>query len=837
MNKLIPLVLATSVAGLSGCGGGGGGGSDAGGGGGGSVSGLEMPVALSVVTASENTTTPRVVALKANFKAVYAALNDPGTDYTTDTARTHVYDPSIESLDTVNMILCVMDQTRASDMVNKGAYIALVNNDKCESGTNESSSGQSGGGSSSQAVEYEKWTVESTRTDNSSPMIVKIWIPGKNSGGGGPGDVMDQQEILVETTVTEGVSDTEPFGKFTMNFKGVLDATLVGGTGTVEPMKGTLFSVSNAQGKPQFKFVNVAEMNDPGSSFSMSFTESANVLLDDANGTSGQAVTHTENNFVSTMGSESKDETFAVSFNGTHFLRGEDSNGDDTIDAQACTSRTTFNTNIWRYNLYHAANGTFNDRAVTAGQRVELNSGFPFTYLDKYGHVGYWGVWYEGGSLADNTTIQKKDFATNTSEDYTVHVAPGKLIRRTASEELLSQFQGVEFNYWGPHPVYTTYNGQWHVSYDGTNFNIVDRFEWGDNGPVTYTDLDVDGNPSTTGDIYPVATALSLTDGQSLWLWSDSLGGNVVYNHDSTILAVDRTVTMYSQDFVKPDDTTLANGASLYCYERCLKGGLLQADVNAAASENDLYHPAVGYDWGTNTQMGTPVQYTLSIANGKVELMDGSNVVSLDGLDLSSIGNSWGNLQTGNMLSTALSASTPPWDAYQATVSYQWESGSNDWNHMVTVQKTSDNSYASFDKPVDISYTHSTANDANGVATYDGKKMRLQYGGPGELWGFPWEQQDPTCDSKTTNCRWVSAVTLDDGITLSDGTNNFVTKGMEKEQTMQEVMIGDCAALDVSTALSTLTLPVAADIGTVSFTLADKPAVTDAPAVIEGELQ
>jgi len=45
----------------------------------------------------------------------------------TDPVHAYVYDASMQSLDTVNMILCLMEQTRASDMVNQGAYIALVN--------------------------------------------------------------------------------------------------------------------------------------------------------------------------------------------------------------------------------------------------------------------------------------------------------------------------------------------------------------------------------------------------------------------------------------------------------------------------------------------------------------------------------------------------------------------------------------------------------------------------------------------------------------------------------------------------------------------------------------
>jgi len=104
----------------------------------------------------------------------------------------------------------------------------------------------------------------------------------------------------------------------------------------------------------------------------------------------------------------------------------------------------------------------------------------------------------------------------------------------------------------------------------------------------------------------------------------------------------------------------------------------------------------------------------------------------------------------------------------------------------------------------------------------------LEYGGPGELWGFPWEDDG--------DGRWYSALTLKDGVTLSDGTNSFKVRGIEKEQTMRDVALSpDCDALNVDTALS-MVLPSAVS-GTPSFAWGDMPTITDAPAVIEGELQ
>ncbi len=117
------------------------------------VTGLRMPAKLSIVTAQSDTTavagvlnSDRIVPLaerlgvKLNHQGIAQVIDTTtfplDADYNTDAvqAYNHVYDPSMEPLNTVNMILCLMDQTRAEEMVNQGAYIALVNEVKCETG-------------------------------------------------------------------------------------------------------------------------------------------------------------------------------------------------------------------------------------------------------------------------------------------------------------------------------------------------------------------------------------------------------------------------------------------------------------------------------------------------------------------------------------------------------------------------------------------------------------------------------------------------------------------------------------------------------------------------------
>ncbi len=803
------------------------------------VPGLELPESMSVVTATDSGGSSKLTTAKGGSllaKLLSRAYDDAGTQYSTDSTNTQVYDESMESLDTVNMILCLMEQTSASEMVNKGEYTALVNEDKCErSGGQEESGGANGQASSSQATEYSSWVVRSSRESDASPQVVNIWVPADENESDGVSDPRDKQSILIELTATEGVSDTSPFGSFSMNFKGVVDAGEIGGnTGDeVVLMSGNLQTVKNDLGQPQFKFVNLGgDAITGGSSMNYAFRESANVMLDNAEGTGGVALTRNAFSFSDGPGPvESHRSTFAIAFNEALLLRGKDTTGDDNANARQCKSRTEFNTQVWRYNLYHADDGDFNGRSVKTGDRVALNSGFPFTFDsnddgtdDEFGWVGYHGVWSGGKSLEDGAVINKFDFSSETKIPHRVNIAPGKMTRRTASAERLSEFQGDEFQYWGEHPELPLF-GEWAVTIDENNeFRITGLLEHGDRGRELQESIDDDKNPGTPE--VDVSASLELDDNEHIWLWSNSLGGNIAYVHDSSLAASDREVTFFGEEFITPLDTKLfpsgTTSAGLYCYSRCLIGGLTQADIDAAKSEHDLYHQ---YD-------GTPFEYTVSIENGKVLLTDSSNdeLVSAVGLNLNSLGIDWG-LGTGEMVTSPLASATKPWMIFKAAESYRFESGNHDWNRMVTITDSSGN-IAKFDRPLRMSYIHSTANDANGNSRHDGDKFVLDYQGHGELHGFPW------VGDKETG-RWHAAVTLLDGVVLSDGSNDFIVKAIDKEQTMQSKDASVCSDLNIDSLFSdtTLALPNASDIGSINITLSEAPIITDAPAVIEGELQ
>ncbi|MBI5136747.1 MAG: hypothetical protein HZA24_05335 [Nitrospirae bacterium] len=798
------VVVGAALGGLllSGCGGGGGGGGVLG-----AITGLEVPSQVSVVSAVDNPASPKPSAFKAAVNGLSKAYDAVDTAYTTDPVDTWVHDPSMQPLDLVNEILCMMAQTRAADMVNQGAYIALIDSAACQQGSSkqDGSAGQSSGGGKS--TQYEKWVIDSARASDAAPQIVHLWIPEDDGPGGQTG------MIQVETTINEGMSASKPFGDFVLNFAFMFGGASSGG--------GTLMTVPAAAGEAAFTFfeqegtrqANPADYT-PGSQFNQMVVS----VEMDAAGAQGVARTSmvAEGNWGG--GTFQEGGAFAVAFDAAHMKRAQGADlaqvAAGTYSGEACLSRTTFDTSAWRYDLYHAADGTFNGQAVLGGDRVVVNSGFPFTYdnagTDVYGHVGYWGMWVEDQSLVipHGATITKRDHRANTSTPYTVFRAPGKLTRRVANTLPVAKLRGEGMNYWGEvDPGTGPRFAQWVVRYftnalDGVPtdgfYVLAEQTGWDQNGPVT-SPL---GSPV---DVTPPAN-------QFLGLWSDSLGGAVNYTGGSS------NVTFYAEEFVGGDDPVFASGAlTLNCFERCLKPNVGQSDVNAGWS--GVYLPnATDVNTGVTTYTIDPADMTLKLGTAPVTLAAG--------VDLTGTENSWG-INTGEMVTADVKAAmTNTWDLWNpatVAVSYRWESGPNNWNQYTAVVDGGGN-FASFDKPIQFAYEHATANDANGDATYNGRNVRLNYGGNGDLWGIP-SQSD-------ANGRWYPLFTIADGTPMGPTGTEFVVKAREKEQAMAVVPNGDCAALTLDAPAAGLPSAAAGvpAIGTA-------PVVTDAPAVIGGELQ
>ncbi len=409
-NDNLLITLLSTVLVLIGCSGGGGGGGAGGGAGSGTIASLKVGERVSVVDAQDSQASNQINSLKLASAVAALPANSP---YNTDETYSYVEERSAESFDIINEILCMIAQTAYDEMLNEGNYKAMIDVGQCSgSKDSASSAGQASQNQSSgsNATEYEYWTVNSSRADNSSSQIVKVWIHEKAEDYGG-GDIEPAKTINVKTVITESTSATNPYGIFTLNFSGIVDST------GQEMMTGYLKAERDNSGTVLLKFYESGQHGQGSGSQQVTLNRST----DGSTGSGSLSMTETWQD----QGQEqTQSKAFDIAYNDDYFLR---SDGTDTV----CMNRTNTESSVWRYGVYNDENH------ASPGSRVTINSGFPIRYrdindTDYHGWVGYYGLWIpDEANIQNGDTVYKQDYSggENSETAYTLRVARGKLRR------------------------------------------------------------------------------------------------------------------------------------------------------------------------------------------------------------------------------------------------------------------------------------------------------------------------------------------------------------------------------------------------------------------------
>jgi hypothetical protein len=730
---------------------------------------------------------PSILALSiaglAATSTAFAIFSDEETDYTKAKQRFHLWNEALQPVEMVNSILCFTNQMHAEKFINDGPYMVLADENACfeENGGEDSQSS----GSSNQPA-YTRAIITSERENDTSPLVVNVWLPEMTGGD----DEGGEQAIKFKAVISGGASDGDPFGQFTFNY------------GFYEDI-----SSDNALGGGEVKTINVDNkigftlFQDEGD-----FSQSASVVM---NSDRSEGIALTSQNHE-----EDSPAAFALAFNDNNMLlqKGQtyDALGFNNDDQDGlCFSRSDIMETVHRYDLYSA----------TTGEMVELNSGFSFKYdsnsngdNDSYGHIGYWGVWTEGDQeLSSGTAITLETHGNGEqageAETYTVVSAPGKLVKKSLETLNLSEASGINFSYWSETAYLLNYDA-WIVRYktatgdsvDSDGFYITHGKRWGENGEEQVA---VDEE------------LVSLEDDEILHLYSNQLGGQVRYKQgDSSFSFFKESFMTGSED--APGELFAASSATLHCFDRCPIGELENSDLetwDGPFSENP-------------SNINEAIAYTISnVGDNPLTLMRSSNgqaVQYASGLSeesLQNTPNAWG-IQSGAMVTAAVKDTmlTP---SSAVNEFYIWETGPNNWNKMSTV-KDSVGNYLTFDKPIQITYLHTDAKDRTGDAgDYDNQTFMLNYGGNGDLWGIPFVQDNDTG-------RHSSAFNLVDGAFFND---EYVVKAREIEGMMAQAE-GQCSSLSIAEP----EVPVPSSI-TGSANIGAMPTVTDAPKAIGGVLQ
>lgn len=813
-NGFILFIVISAFFILSACGGSsssGSSGTDTGGGAGasgGSTNALTVAEKVSVVDANTSGSSSVSAFLKKLIELSYAAKDLPAaSDYNTDPTFTFVEERSVNAFDLINEILCMLDQTQYEAMIGKGDYIAQVDGNQCASTNDDAqSAGQNSQNHSSGSgmPEFEMFTVNSYRADDSSPHIVALWT--NQEGSNDPNNPDPRMQIQAKLTIREARSETNPYGIFHMNFRGVDD------TGT-EIMTGFLRTVRDKNDNIILQFYNKGAF-DIGLGEPITFTEKVS-LNRSADGSFG--VGTTLNDDSGPFGSLS--ESFDFAFNSDYFLRGNENN------QSVCLSRTEFDETALRYNLYYDENSS------TPGKRVTRNSGFPIRYESSdgeqfFGWAGYWGLWLpEDTEIPNGATVYKQEFSFEGTKEkpYTFFNVGGKLRRHTKKSVTLGEIAGIPLQ-WNKCDITTC-----------TQY----RVEWDRNDETLYTTGIMDDEDWIWKDTPP--TPVGENDMNfSFNFWSEALGGNGTANlfdpqtGEKVPLKNSTIVTFYIEDVVMPGDPDVPG--DLMCFESCPNPNNFGVEQSSPYLDKDFVSAAQQVPPDSLVAGTHYAPYTFD-ASSMTLTYQGKDVV----MESDDLVNPWGiwsgvlvpKEEVSKLACEWDQTKTCPWQAWdKLDVFYIWETGANQWNQLTLLKDPDTGTFLKFDPPLTVEYT-----DTNGTKYY------LEYAGAGELQGFPGKCVDGDT-GKDIDCaeggedkpvRWVPEFSIPNGATVTDVENGatYYVKAIETEQRLKAVDDAECSSSGLS--LTKLELPTGdlyetPDIG-------DKPNVAGAPAVIGGELQ
>jgi len=605
MSKFITTSLL-SLAVLASCGSG----SDDGG----AVSGLQAPQQVAIVEAAGNNTAP--VILSNSLRAL------TGSDYETDQTRYWIQDNSMQALDTVNMILSSLQETRYWEQTNAGAYIALVSEDDRGGGGERGNNGTT----------YEEWVVNSTRANNSSPQVVSFWIE-QTETMGDPSPSM----IYGRMTVTEEPTDSQPLGAFTLYFKnlGLSEAS----TSTNTNFEGYLRTVPRTDSQSELEFY-MAHGDADGTPALNEFAmrDRVHVVGDPVAGT-GRA--YTESIFKMNNGSLFTEEgEYQMEFNEDYLARRDVTNA----NTLAVLDRNDFETRVHRYGVYDN----------TTEDRIEQMSGFPIQDANgENGWAGFYGLWFpEGTALTNGQEVLRRSFENSSTTPYTVFIAPGRLEKRTREAIVLGDIIDEVMEWFDP-----VAGQELQVMWTGQDFVKV-----GVRSGNSWTEIDPAVSIASSFSTGEWISCWSQARGQVEWTWPASIG-----NTDPAYIWQNVTINADSAEMASGDLT-------LHGYFNMLRADITTNQANFISSESPYLPDATGVSTGNTVYTFDKTTLMLMIGADPVALDTGVTITQGPGLY---------GLNCGPMYPSALTSFN---EFGTEATTYQWYIGDNEWNQLRTLQ-------------------------------------------------------------------------------------------------------------------------------------------------------
>ncbi|MBI5890313.1 MAG: hypothetical protein HZB47_06505 [Nitrosomonadales bacterium] len=736
------------------------------------------------------------------FGAAVSAAPTPTSPYVTDPQHEYVQDATSEAINTVNMVLCIMNGMNIVDsgMLNVGPYIALIDMNKCDAkgGSSSSSSGSSG---ASTAVNYMTAVVNATRANDTSPMIGNVWMSMTEEGR--------KQDIYVRLTATTAPSATLPYGVFRLDFLGKDASNVTQFNGYIDSSTGSLQYYETGPNSSNVSLNMAASTTDAGSG-------------------------------IMTLGVSNWNPT-ALTYNfnyNTDFFRRSDGTNDQCFDRLKANAKRS----VWRYGTYNSNDGS---RVDQANPSFQLNG----TYAGSsyYGYASYWGMGFQGldlNTIADANPISGlvvTDQRPGHTDTFSLSKVGGKLTKWTRNATTLAAMDGIPFYFSGdlngamtdnPTEVNGWFNWQMQWNNTAQNFTVTGKQVCGSNN-CTLTALNT------------IATVAAATfNNKPISGWSDSFGGSINIPYTTAPHVSGDTVTYFTQSTVIPGSAGAPT--ALYCLNSCLDAtsvGLANGYVAPAAAPNP-FSTVTANQWGSAT-LGNTINYTYGAAG----LLHGTtSMIIANAAFFSASPNYQYGLSTGRLFDTDFApcsgaGASPVCEPSDPATFYSWSTGTGQWNQSMWLTRTNganSGAVVAFDPPQNIMYTV-PAGAAYG--TWANKAIQLQFNGFGNLYGIPGYCVSPISNAEVPcgpNTRYVPAFSMPDGATMSLGTTPLIIKALDAEVRLNDLGAGaaQCSAMSLAT---TLTAPTGGTHDPSSsadaYYIGVKPAVTTAPKVIDGVVQ
>ena len=307
----------------------------------------------------------------------HAQFDAEGTDYTNASVDEWVEDQSNEIVDQVNGFACILKAARLDANANR-TYEALIDEEECLGGGGDSSNNANGGGNNqnnAEQVSFATATIASRKPDgDGQPQSAKMFFE-TNQGA----------RYIAKAEIRSAPSDDKPFGTWTFSY--------VNGGDEQSPVTSLL-------GVREGGFVDISDWSGTGDEagdegFEITTGNLAGESLTNLDFEAGRIRYNSTDDVATFFGMKANgqdQEVVAGRASGQYYYRwsvNPDNAGSGGL--ARCMDRDNTWTSVHQYKLFYKNNDA--DNNISAGDAVDLQGGFGFTYgdNDNFGWFDHWG--------------------------------------------------------------------------------------------------------------------------------------------------------------------------------------------------------------------------------------------------------------------------------------------------------------------------------------------------------------------------------------------------------------------------------------------------------------